>query len=239
MALQSAREVPSKEIEALFACTCLLHGNWPKQTMADVVFIPGLAVDNWQETNEDDGILATAALLCPNHAEHVAIPGNAGTFPNGPEGPRSETGYPGGATWKAELLRFGTPEEHIYLHAERDVGPDEKSWNTRTEIDDFVRLARDQRWTRAVVLATPCHLPRVMLTLVKAMRDGNHFMRLDPVTPRAVSWTKSVYHSQGMQQLPRYEHIAEEWKRIPQYQENGSICTFAELHTYLVSQLNM
>ncbi len=228
-----------EEFAALFACACLMHGNWPKAAVVDVAFLPGLAVDNWQQDAVDDGILTTAAALYFEHGVRaIAIPGNAGTRPQGVVGPLSETGYPGGAVWKGELRRIGIPEEAIVFYATEAVGADGRSWNTRTEIDDFLRVARAKGWRRGVVLANPFHLLRVMLTLVRAMRDAEYEMRLDPVTPRAISWAKAVYHSQGLQRLPRHQHIAEEWARIPRYQENGSICSFAGLRDYLVRRLD-
>lgn len=222
-----------REREALFACACLFQGNLPKNREADVVFLPGLAVDNWQDDTEDDGILKTAAALCLDHAHVIAIPGNRGT--RRPDGSLSETGYPGGERWKAELLALGISPEWILPYALTDVGPDGKSWNTRTEIDDFIRIAQTGSWRHAIVLATPFHLPRVMLTLVKALNDARYRIELYPVTPRSVSWTKRVYHSQGLQQLPRYQHLREEWSRIPKYQEKGSICSFRELYEYLIA----
>lgn len=232
-ALSELERAIEQERQALFACACLFQGNLPKNRTVDVVFLPGLAVDNWQEDAADDGILKTAAALYPDHTRVIAIPGNQGT--RRPDGSLSSTGYPGGECWKAELLALGIPENRIVLYALANVGADGQSWNTRTEIDDFVRIAEEFSWRHAIVLATPFHLPRVMLTLVKALHYALYRLELCPITPRSASWTKRVYHSQGLQQLPRYQHIQEEWSRVPKYQENGSICSFRELHEYLIS----
>lgn len=222
------------EMEALFACACLFHGN--RQRYGDVVFVPGLAVDNWQSAEEDTGVLTVAADLFNRFlVEFVVIPGYTGTYQQGRGGPRSETGYPGGATWKSELMRLGVPDDRVELSGESDFGPTGESHNTLTEVNDFLRLAKARGWTQGIIVGTPFHLPRVMLTLVKAMQREAYRMRLFPITPRSVSWKKRVYHSQGLQQLPRYAHIAEEWSRIPRYQENESICSFQELREYLES----
>lgn len=234
-------EEQAREVEALFTCACLMHGNWPSghhRPETTAVFLPGLAVDNWQTEPGDTGVLSTAAELWNIQAgDWVVIPGNPGTRPSGISGSLSPTGYPGGTIWRAALLDLGVPDDHIVSYAEAQVGPDGRSWNTRTEIDDFVHIAQTRAWHRAFVVCTPFHLLRVMLTLVKSLQDQAHTMRLEPVTPRSISWTKRVYHSQGLQQLPRHAHIKEEWARIPRYQANDSICTFADLHAYLVSQL--
>ncbi len=225
-----------RELEALYTCACLLQGNWPKGSGAEVAFLPGLAVDNWQENEVDDGILETAAALQPIFVRRIAIPGNEGTFREGASGPRSETGYPGGSVWKAELSKLQVPESAVVLYAEGNCGPDGLSWNTRSESDDFLRVACERVWTRAVVVTTPSHILRVLLTLVKALIDREQKMQLFSVTPRSVSWEKRAYHSQGIQQLPRVEHIGEEWRRIAPYRENGSLCSFQELADFLRAQ---
>lgn len=225
------------ELGALYTCSCLLLGNWPKGRFIDAVLLPGLAVDNWQENQTDDGMLHTAARLaeqCP--AARLAIPGNEGTFLHGPDQAPSPTGYPGYRTWCDALQALGVAPSRIVPYASEKAGPDGKSWNTRTEADDFVSVARTHCWNDIVVLCTPFHLLRVLLTLVKACLDGSYRPYLRPVTPRSVCWTRLVYHSQGLQQLPRTQHIAEEWNRIPPYQRNGSLCTFRQLAAYLLSQ---
>lgn len=231
-----------EELEALFFCASLLPGNWPKRVSTDCVFIPGLAVDNWQDDEDDDGILSTAAELyhqaartLPSGGAHiVVIPGSVGSMPQGRGGVPSLTGYPGGTVWHKELRLLDVPADAIVFYSCDDVGPDGKSWNTRTEADAFVSLARTRGWTSAVVLATPFHLLRVLCTLVQALDDQRYRLALFPVTPRSVSWTKAVYHSQGAERLPRFEHIRREWERIRRYRENGSLCSFERLAAYLL-----
>ncbi|TSC71561.1 MAG: hypothetical protein G01um101438_1035 [Parcubacteria group bacterium Gr01-1014_38] len=233
------------ELKALFYCASLLLGNWPKNFIADCVFIPGLAVDNWQEDEDDDGILSTAAALYQQAtnapfrggARTVVIPRYVGSMPQGRGGVPSPTGYPGGAVWTAELRRLDVPADAIVFYSCDDVGPDGKSWNTRTEADAFVGVARARDWTSAVVLATPFHLLRVLCTIVQALSDARYRLRLFPVTPRSVSWTKAVYHSQGVERLPRFEHIGRERERMPRYREQGSLCSFGHLATYLLKTL--
>lgn len=229
---------PETELAALFAVASLINGNWPKASTADCVFVPGLAVDNWQDNETDDGILKTAAAL---HVESVmkggaciiAIPGYEATMPEGREGIPSTTGYPGANVWKAELRGMCIMDTATALYACDAVGRDGNSWNTRTEADDFVRLARERAWKSAAVLCTPFHLLRVLCTLVQALDEVSYRLRLFPVTPRSISWTKPVYHSQGLKQLPRIEHIKEEWERIPLYRKNGSVASFLNVLSYL------
>lgn len=239
MALQnSAKEIwQHEEFAALFEAASLLHGNWPKHARLDCIFVPGLAVDNWQHDAGDDGILDTAAELY--HEANagsgcaIAIPGYTATMPQGRAGAPSPTGYPGVEVWKLELGKLRVPLDAIVLYACDDVGPDGESWNTRTEVQDFVRLARECRWFSVAVLTTPFHLLRVLCTLVQALDEARFFPRFYPITPRSVSWTKAVYHSQGRERLPRVEHIRREWERIPRYQKDGSLCSFERLASYL------
>lgn len=239
MDLSNIPEALQREIEAIFGCLCLFQGSWPgKEETADVAYVPGLAVDNWQGGPVDDGILETAASLVRNgHARLIAIPGYSGTYEGGRGGSRVATGYPGGTVWRRELLLLGVPVERIVLVGE-EFGPSGESHNTRTEVDAFVRAARVFIWRRVIVVGVPFHLPRVMLTLLKSLQEqGMHEVHLWPVTPRTISWRKAVYHSQGAEKLPGYQHIGREWSRIPTYQEQGWISSFTELYGHLVSGL--
>lgn len=232
-----AADLANAELAALAACTALLQGNWPKGEVADVAVIPSLAVDNWQENDTDDGILVTAAELAgTGRVKHILVPGYDATRLEGRDGPVSTTGYPGGIVWRTALqtLQVGDRIVHYCLD---EVGPDDMSWNTRTEALDFLRMAQERKWKHAIVVATPFHVLRVMMTLVKGMAEIGYELRCDPVTPRAVSWMKAVYHSQGVEQLPRYQHVARECARLPLYQANDTLCTFAELHSYLLRRL--
>lgn len=232
-----AADFANAELAALAACTALLQGNWPKGEVADVAVIPGLAVDNWQDNPVDDGILVTAAELAgTGRVKRILIPGYVASRPEGRYGPASVTGYPGGGAWKAALHTLDVGD-WIICYCLDEVGPDGTSWNTRTEALDFLRMAQERRWKRAIVVATPFHVLRVMMTLVKGMADIGYELRCDPVTPRAVSWTRSVYHSQGVACVPRYEHVGRECARLPRYQANDTICTFQELHAYLLRRL--
>lgn len=236
-ALDAARA--NAELAALAACTALLQGNWPKLERADVAVVPGLAVDNWDENSVDDGILVTAAELAgTGRVKRILIPKYSATRPEGYEGPPSRTGYPGGGVWGAALQALDVGQRILY-YCLNEVGPDGRSWNTRTEVLDFLQLAKDRGWTRALVVCTPLHVLRVMMTLVQGMKDTGYELRCDPVTPRAVSWTWWVYHSQGGEKLPRFQHVDRECARLPLYQQNGSLCSFQELHAYLLRRLSV
>lgn len=229
-----------QEIEDLFTCKCLLQSRLPDFPLVDVAWIPSLAVDNWQSGPGDQGVLNVATRLWhANIARDVAVPGYSGSYPGGPGTPRSETGYPGADVWAGALQARGIPPSRILLCGTSDFTPDGKSQHTRSEADSFVQLARERQWRHGLAVCSPFHALRVMLSLVQSMKELGYELRVEPVTPQTTDWAKRIYHSQGLQQLPRHEHIREEWSRIPRYQKEGFLCSFAELKEYFIRQLEV
>ncbi len=224
--------------EDLFACMCLLQGRMPDFAPLDVAWMPGLAADNWQPNPGDEGVLDIAVKVCrAKLVQCIALPGYSGSYPAGPGTPRSETGYPGYETWSSALQGWGVPAAQIVPCGTDDFTPDGKSQHTRSEADSFVRLARARAWRHGLAICAPFHALRVMLSLVQSMKEIGYEYRVDPIMPQMTDWTRRAYHSQGQKQLPRHQHIAEEWSRIPRYQQTGFIGSFTELKNYLIRQL--
>lgn len=195
---------------------------WPRPTAPQpVAFVFSRCPGNWEdEPTANEGLLSLAADLHRSGlARRIAIPGTGAD--RGPE----TTTYQGCTVWGRALEALGVPREALVLV------PGEGA-HTRTEGDDFVRLARERGWRDALILMNPHETLRVMLGLLVSFRLFDHPMRATPVTPAATDWNRVVYGSQGALELPRAHHILEEARRVVGYQAKGDLASLDDLDRY-------
>lgn len=194
----------------------------------DAACLFGRAQGDYEHGGGDSGILELAAsLYLVSRVRHVVLPAAEGSFT--PEGQRVPTGYPGLTEWQKRLQKLSVGS---IRHAP-DPGP--VLCHTRSEGDEFVLLAKHHEWETAVAIANPHQLLRIMLGFLVSFRLVRYRLRVWPLCPKHTAWTKCVYGSQGERELPRYLHIAEEWRRILRYQEQGDLARFEELSEYLTA----
>lgn len=222
-----------KGIELVHRLMCLMSGHRPwnnTDIRVDAIFVFGRAKGEWEAGRGNEGVLQTAVDLFEKRlAPRIVIPGYAGN-PDG-KGGIIRSAYPGRERWKEELTYLSVPVGSVALT--RGAGT-----NTKTEGDDFVLLARQHSWRKAVVVTQPHQMLRAMLGLVKTMEQVDYWMNVLPVCPSQIDWAAPVYGSQGKKCLLRQEHIDEEWDRIPRYQKQGDLATFKELERYLCNMLD-
>ncbi|MFN7954688.1 MAG: hypothetical protein U0610_23390 [bacterium] len=195
---------------------------WPApRTPCPVAFVFSRCPGNFEhDPPRNEGLLWLAAELHRTGvAGRIAIPGT------GADRTPETTTYPGCHVWTRALRELGVPAEAIVLV------PGEGA-HTRTEGDDFVRLAKERRWTEALVLMNPHETLRVMLGLLVSFRLFGHPMRATPVTPATTDWNRDVYGSQGELRMARAHHILEEVRRVLAYQAKGDLASLDELDHY-------
>ncbi len=193
-----------------------------------IAFVFSRCPGNWEhEPPANEGLLHLAAEL--HHAglaQLVAIPGT------GAERSPDTTTYQGCTAWRRTLEGLGVPTDEIVLVAGEGA-------HTRTEGDDFVRLAKERGWTDALILMNPHETLRVLLGLLVSFRLFAHPMRVRPVTPATTDWNRVVYGSQGELRLPRAHHILEEARRVFAYQGKGDLASLDELDRYFSEMLGI
>ena len=203
----------------------------PLRHKGDVAFVPGRAKGNWEMEGSNKGIqfqglLVVAAKVFHAHmVSAIVIPGTEGSRRGGTKtGPLVENGYPGKDVWTRELVNLGVPAASI-------IPTRGEGYHTRSEIDDFIFLAKERGWMRGLVFMNPHETLRVMLSFLASRKENEHAIDLFPVTPRA-SWDTLVYGSLGAQEMPRAHHILEEFLRVQKYQAAGHLASFDELGAY-------
>jgi hypothetical protein len=208
-------------------CMCLMSGLFPRSIYVDsvdAIFVWGRAFNEYQPTRFEDGVLTMAADLYRLVGAPLVIPGYTGK-----EKGQGDTGYPGPAIWRAELAVLGVPDDHVL----ETCG---KGYNTKTEMDDCLDLALRKDWSAIIGVTQLSHAMRAMLGTVKSLANLQvlSVIRVLPVWPQRIDWTRLCFGSQGKGPHPRAAWIDEEFERIPRYQEKGDLATLDELFQYLM-----
>jgi len=219
--------------ELVHECMCLMCGRYPGEPV-DAAFIFGRAVHDYERGYGDAGILELAAELYEaGLARCIAIPGWEGSFTR--DGVRVPTGWPGKSEWIRRLVSLGVLTESIKYGSD----PGAVLRHTGHDSDELVSLAKMHGWQTVVALMNPHQLLRAMLGLLGSFQRCGYRLRVTPLCPQSVSWTKLVYGSQGAVELPRSRHIREEWNRVLTYQVQGDfpLPSLAELRAYLLEKI--
>jgi len=212
--------------QQLFRCMCVMAGMFPRLLWAkkiDAIFVWGRAADEWKSTRFDDGPLKLAADLYRFTGSTVVIPGYTGSDKN-----QGKSGYPGAVAWRDALEILGVPDVDIFPSAGN-------GYNTKSEMDDFIDLAIENKWSATVAITQYHHALRAMLGTVKSLAVHSRLdLTIVPIWSQVFDWKRECYGSQGVGPYPRIRWIDEEYDRIPLYQEKGDLATLKELYTYLL-----
>lgn len=152
---------------------------------------------------------------------------------NGSHGERSAGGarheaWDGCEAWRERLVEdFDVNSDDIILST--------PAYNTKQENDAFLDVCKAQRALTAALLTQPHQMLRTMLGMLQSMLTRDQWIATYAMMPSDTDFDKEVYGSQGQKCLPRFDHIAEEWRRIPEYQAKGDLASMKDLVAYLRS----
>lgn len=115
-------------------------------------------------------------------------------------------------TMTPKLLGRGVSPSAVYA--------DNDAMNTREQAVNFVAHALKQGWKRAILVASPYHMPRAFLTILKAImeEDATERLHIIPVTAAQAPWwtppegadeTRLELYSLEMDKIKKYrKHVA-------------------------------
>ena len=140
---------------------------------------------------------------------------------------QGEDGYPGPEKWGGILKSLNV---NSLIYKVQGGG-----FNTKTEFDDFLKLAISKGSHVVIAVTQQEHALRAMLGAVQSLMDvgKSREIMVIPAWPANVDWARPCYGSQGEGPYSRMDWIKQEWDRIPRYQAQGDLCTFEELIEYL------
>lgn len=140
-----------------------------------------------------------AQLFAAGHAPLIVIVSNDRRYEYGSR--------PAGELADALIAQGVTPEA---LHIE------ECAQNTKEEADRFAALARERGWKRLMLVSSPHHMPRALLTMLGSL-GGERLVLVPAAAP-----------------LERDDLVPQELERIALYQKKGDVASYEEGVNYFV-----
>ncbi|MFA6095595.1 MAG: hypothetical protein WC767_02020 [Candidatus Paceibacterota bacterium] len=169
---------------------------------------------------DDDGIFRIVGQA-NSLATVVVVNGSDGRSKDDP----TKMIWPGADNYAAALSAWGV----------RDVIRSEPATHTREESMKFTDLIEKMEWKRVMVVNGPHYLLRTMLGALNEVRKRKLDVKLFPVAPGMLDWTKPVNGTQGSDPAARFLQIAAEFKRVEEYRVKypDNFSTIEELIEYL------
>ncbi len=168
---------------------------------------------------DDDGLFDLASLLTSTISENLVII-NGGNGEGFVEGIRA---WPGKKDYAKRLGAFGC-----------NIVTSSSAPRTLEEGFAFSEIAEDMGVKRAIVIAQPFQLLRIMLTHLMVMKKRQYPMQIYAMAPSVVDWNKVTNGNQGQAGMVRFDQIKAEFERIAPYQAQGNLALIPELIEYLL-----
>jgi uncharacterized SAM-binding protein YcdF (DUF218 family) len=111
--------------------------------------------------------------------------------------------------------------------APRAVYADNEAQNTHEQADNLVSHAKEKGWERIILVASPYHLPRAFLTVVKSLGEARNQIHIVPVAAAQTLWWTAP---DGMEET-RLDLLAVEFDKCAEHTEH--VATWAEGLDYL------
>jgi hypothetical protein len=168
---------------------------------AEAVFVHG-----WGDLHEKM-IEFTAEVYKNSGAKYLVINGEK----------EYEVGAPGVDFWTQRLVELGVPKESTFSFVPMR--------QTREEAIAFTNFAKEKNIKKAILISTPVHIVRALLTNIALMTAASIDLNLYPVTIKNVNWEEKIvirglvgtYPDENTSRIGRF---AGEWGRILQYRQN-------------------
>lgn len=157
---------------------------------------------------EGDGIsraIYSARLFKDGWANFIVVSGGL----NNPK-----TGAPAASLAK-ELIKKGVPSTAIII--------EDKSQNTKEQAEEVMKLTREKKWSKIILVASAFHQPRAFLTFLKAMEDVKQEISIFNAPVRELSWFKKSPWGKT-----RFELLEEELRKTKEYTKKGDLASFDE-----------
>lgn len=117
------------------------------------------------------------------------------------------------------LIKKGISKERIIL--------EKKSKNTREQAVEVIKIAKERKWQRVILVASYFHQPRAYLTFLKAMEESGFKIEIFNAPVKEVSWFEKT--SLGSSRL---ELLEKEFKKIEDYTKKGHLAPIKKLLEY-------
>lgn len=120
-----------------------------------------------------------------------------------------------------EVLALGVAPDRVLV--------EDGSQNTHEQAVNVLELARANAWKRLLLVASPYHLPRAMLTFLRVATATPRITHIVPVACASVPW----FQAPAGHTAHRNHLLSVEFAKIAEYQRKGHCATYQTGLTYL------
>lgn len=117
------------------------------------------------------------------------------------------------------LIKEGVDKKNIIIEG--------KSKNTREQAEEVIKIAKEKKWKKIILVASAFHQPRAFLTFLKAVKDFNIKLDILNAPAREKNWFLKT--SLGISKI---ELLEEEFEKIKKYAKKGHIISIKEALLY-------
>ncbi len=117
------------------------------------------------------------------------------------------------------LIKKGIPKQKIL------VAPNGQ--NTYEEAEDVMKMAKEKKWKKIILVTSHFHQPRAYLTILMAMKKQNIKIEIINAPVRNSSWFKKVFLGKN-----RMELLNGEFEKIKEYEKKGHLLSPREAIKY-------
>jgi len=118
-----------------------------------------------------------------------------------------------------ELIKRGVPSQSIIL--------EEKSQDTYGQGKEVMKIVKERKWKRIILVASHFHQLRAFLTFLKTMKEAKLRIKIINVPVRELPWFKRTSLGKN-----RFQLLESELKKINQYIKKGHLVTVRETLKY-------
>lgn len=104
-----------------------------------------------------------------------------------------------------KILRKGVPKSAIII--------EKKSQNTYEQGIEILKLAKEKKWKKIILVASHFHQPRAYLTFLKALKDAKLKIQIFNAPARDLPWFKKT----PLKGLTRLQLLEDEFGKIKKY----------------------
>lgn len=118
-----------------------------------------------------------------------------------------------------KLIRRGVPPQSIIL--------EEKSQDTYEQGKEVMKIVKERKWKRIILVASHFHQLRAFLTFLEAMNGARLKIQIFNAPVRKLAWFEKTALGQT-----RFQLLETELKKINQYSKKGHLVTTKEALAY-------
>ncbi len=116
------------------------------------------------------------------------------------------------------LKKKGVPDDNIIVES--------ASKNTYGQAQNVIKIVKERKWKKIILVASAFHQPRAFLTFLKAVRDYKVEIKIFNAP------AKHLWFEEKELGLSRLELLSGEFKKIKEYQKKGHVVSIKEALEY-------